>query len=59
MAVLNVPDEIKKWNECVMQAKKSQAEKKGKSVTKFGFIDKQVVKDARRCYCAMAFLKTK
>jgi hypothetical protein len=54
-----VPDEIKKWNACVKQAKESQARKKGKSISGFGFIDKQVVKDARKCYCAMAFLTTK
>ena len=49
-----VPDEIKKWNTCVKQAKE-----KHKVTSKFGFVDKKVVKDARRCYCAMAFLPTK
>jgi hypothetical protein len=49
-----VPDEIKKWNICIQQAKE-----KHKITTKFGFVDKRVVKDARRCYCAMAFLPTK
>jgi hypothetical protein len=49
-----VPDEIRKWNMCVQQAKE-----KHKITTKFGFVDKRVVKDARRCYCAMAFLTAK
>jgi len=52
--MITVPDEIKKWNICVQQSKN-----KHKKTIKFGFIDDKVVKDARRCYCAMAFLPTK
>jgi hypothetical protein len=49
-----VPDEIKKWIVCVQQAKD-----KHKISSKYGFINNTVIKDARRCYCAMAFLPTK
>jgi len=49
-----VPDEIKKWNLCVQQAKA-----KHHISTKFGFVDRRVIKDARKCYCAMSFIKTK
>ena len=49
-----VPDEIKKWNQCVKQAKA-----KYHISTKFGFVDQRVVKAARKCYCAMSFIQTK
>ena len=53
-----IPDEVKKWNLCVKQAKEKEYFGK-RNPPRFGFIDKKVVKSARRCYCAMAFLTAK
>jgi hypothetical protein len=50
-----IPESIKEWNVCVQQAKKFNPNSK----SSYGFVSGKVLKDARRCYCAMSFLKKK
>ena len=42
-------DSLKPWVKCVQQAKVAN----GKSKDSYGFVQGQVLKDARRCYCAL------
>lgn len=46
-----VPQAIVDWEKCVKLAKK----KLGVPVDKYGFIEKKVLLEAQRCYCAMGY----
>ena len=42
-------ESLKPWTKCVQQAKAAN----GKSKDSYGFVQGKVLKDARRCYCAL------